>query len=75
MYKASEWENLHGSSGGGTAVKSAAGTGATLTLLDWYDLDYELILVLERPVPCVDLIDYMDSRGSTLQEHEAKVSS
>ncbi len=53
----------------------AAGTSAAVTLLDWYDLDYELILVLERPVPCVDLIDYMNSRRSALQEHEAKVSS
>lgn len=54
---------------------SAAGTSATVTLLDWYDLNYELILILERPVPCLDLIDYMNSRESALQEHEAKVSS
>ncbi|KAM6989134.1 serine/threonine-protein kinase pim-1-like [Tautogolabrus adspersus] len=51
----------------------ASGTSATVALLDWYDLDDELILVLERPVPCCDLIDYMNSRRSGLQEHEAKV--
>ncbi|KAL7397762.1 hypothetical protein ABVT39_027549 [Epinephelus coioides] len=45
---------------------------AVVTLLDWYDLDNELILVLERPVPCSDLINYMNSRESVLQEHEAK---
>lgn len=56
--------------------KSAAGgTSAVVNLLDWYDLDYELILVLERPVPCMDLIDYMNSKESFLQEQEAKVSS
>nr|XP_020510256.2 serine/threonine-protein kinase pim-1-like [Labrus bergylta] len=52
---------------------AASGTRAAVALLDWYDLDDELILVLERPVPCCDLIDYMNSRGSGLQEHEAKV--
>ncbi|XP_044079480.1 serine/threonine-protein kinase pim-2-like isoform X4 [Siniperca chuatsi] len=51
---------------------AAAGSSAAITLLDWYDLDYELILILERPVPCLDLIEYMNYRGSTLQEHEAK---
>ncbi|XP_049444589.1 serine/threonine-protein kinase pim-2-like [Epinephelus fuscoguttatus] len=45
---------------------------AVVTLLDWYNLDHELILVLERPVPCSDLINYMNSRESALQEHEAK---
>lgn len=51
-----------------------AGTSVAVTLLDWFDLDDELILILERPVPCLDLIDYMNSRGPTLQEQEAKVS-
>uniref|UniRef100_UPI0037E7197B serine/threonine-protein kinase pim-2-like n=1 Tax=Semicossyphus pulcher TaxID=241346 RepID=UPI0037E7197B len=50
----------------------AAETSAIVTLLDWYDLDRDLILVLERPVPCCDLYDYVESRGSSLQEHEAK---
>ncbi|XP_070765083.1 serine/threonine-protein kinase pim-1-like [Enoplosus armatus] len=52
---------------------AAAGTSAAVTLLDWYDLDNELILVQERPVPCMDLVDYMNSRASFLQEHEAKI--
>uniref|UniRef100_A0A7N6ACJ1 non-specific serine/threonine protein kinase n=2 Tax=Anabas testudineus TaxID=64144 RepID=A0A7N6ACJ1_ANATE len=48
-------------------------TSAAVTLLDWYDLDSELILVLERPVPCLDLIDYMNTRGKYLDEYEAKI--
>ncbi|XP_018540941.1 serine/threonine-protein kinase pim-2 [Lates calcarifer] len=53
--------------------RAAAETCAAVTLLDWYDVDYELILVLERPVPCMDLIDYISSKGFSLQEHEAKI--
>uniref|UniRef100_A0A8C4D833 non-specific serine/threonine protein kinase n=1 Tax=Dicentrarchus labrax TaxID=13489 RepID=A0A8C4D833_DICLA len=52
---------------------AAAETSAAVTLLDWYDLDDELILVLERPDPCMDLVDYMNSRGSALPEQEAKI--
>ena len=56
-------------------LKPEAGeTSAVVALLDWYDLDYELVLVLERPVPCMDLIDYLRSRRSALPEAEAKVS-
>ncbi|XP_056267353.1 serine/threonine-protein kinase pim-2-like [Pseudoliparis swirei] len=51
---------------------AAEGTSTAVALLDWYDLDLELILVLERPVPCMDLIDYINSRGYHLPEHEAK---
>lgn len=54
---------------------AAARTSASLTLLVWYDLFDELILVLERPVPCTDLIDYLRSVESVLQGHVAKVSS
>lgn len=57
-------------------VKPANGqTSATVTLLDWYDLKDELILVLERPLSCLDLTDYLNSRESILEESEAKVSS
>ncbi|GLD46413.1 serine/threonine-protein kinase PSK1-like protein [Lates japonicus] len=48
-------------------------SSAIISLLDWYDLDQELILVLERPVPCVDLSQYVRENGGSLQEHEAKV--
>lgn len=54
---------------------AAAETSSVAALLDWYDLGREVILVLERPVPCIDLIDFIESRGSAMTEHEAKVCS
>uniref|UniRef100_A0A3Q3VVA8 Serine/threonine-protein kinase n=1 Tax=Mola mola TaxID=94237 RepID=A0A3Q3VVA8_MOLML len=48
------------------------GTSAAVTLLDWYDLCNEVILILERPVPCLDLIDYINSKA-VMQEQEVKV--
>ncbi|XP_067451475.1 serine/threonine-protein kinase pim-1-like [Thunnus thynnus] len=47
-------------------------TESAVSLLDWYDLDKELILVLERPVPSVDLFDYNEANGC-LKEEEAKI--
>lgn len=49
-------------------------TSAPIALLDWYDRDQEMILVLERPIPCEDLFDYTATKGCSLQEEEAKVS-
>ncbi|XP_059205318.1 serine/threonine-protein kinase pim-1-like [Centropristis striata] len=54
------------------ATNGPVGTSATVSLLDWYDLDHELILVMERPVPCMDLQDYVARKGGRLQEEEAK---
>ena len=55
-------------------TSGSAGTSAPVSLLDWYDLDQELILVMERPVPCKDLFDYIRDKGGSLQEEETKVS-
>lgn len=52
---------------------TAKGPSGVVSLLDWFDLPEELILVLERPVPCLDLIDYLHSCTSSVQEHKAKV--
>lgn len=52
----------------------SAGHSAPVSMLDWYDLDQELILVLERPVPAVDLYDYIEANRGPLQEEKAKVS-
>ncbi|XP_070839577.1 serine/threonine-protein kinase pim-2-like [Chaetodon trifascialis] len=52
---------------------AAGGTSAAVALLDWFDLDDELILILERPAPCMDLLDYTESRGSILRECEVKI--
>lgn len=51
----------------------AKGPSGVVSLLDWYDLPEELILVLERPVPCLDLIDYLRSCTRSVQEQKAKV--
>ncbi|XP_056300852.1 serine/threonine-protein kinase pim-2-like isoform X2 [Pseudoliparis swirei] len=54
-------------------LQPAAGeTSAVEALLDWYDLDLELILVLERPVLCMDLLDDRNSLGHHLPEDQAK---
>lgn len=46
---------------------------AAVSLLDWYTLDQELILVMERPVSAKDLYWYLRSRRGFLDETEAKV--
>nr|XP_046253942.1 serine/threonine-protein kinase pim-1-like isoform X2 [Scatophagus argus] len=46
---------------------------APVSLLDWYDLDQELILVLERPMPCMDLHNYVTISKGHLQEDKAKI--
>ncbi|KAE8293882.1 Serine/threonine-protein kinase pim-3 [Larimichthys crocea] len=48
-------------------------TSAPVSLLDWYDLGEELILVMERPVPSMDLFDYIHGKGGSLDEEEAKI--
>ncbi|KAM3590171.1 uncharacterized protein V6R79_005263 [Siganus canaliculatus] len=45
---------------------------AVVKLLDWFVLKTELILVLERPEPCVDLSDLVETEG-LIEECDAKV--
>lgn len=52
--------------------QNLVGQSAAVTLLDWYDLDQEILLVMERPVPSMDLLDYVNSFDS-LTEDQAKV--
>lgn len=47
------------------------GKSAAITLLDWCDLDEQIVLVMERPVNCRSLINYMDQ--CPLQEALLKV--
>ncbi|XP_030612684.1 serine/threonine-protein kinase pim-1-like [Archocentrus centrarchus] len=51
----------------------SGGTSAVVSLLDWFDLRKELILVMERPVPAVDLKQYIKENGGILAEETAKV--
>ncbi|XP_068427259.1 serine/threonine-protein kinase pim-1-like [Clinocottus analis] len=46
---------------------------APVQLLDWYDLGRKVILVMERPMPAVDLGQYIKNKGGCLKEWEAKV--
>uniref|UniRef100_A0A671TN95 non-specific serine/threonine protein kinase n=1 Tax=Sparus aurata TaxID=8175 RepID=A0A671TN95_SPAAU len=41
-------------------AKGSEGKSAAIAPLDFYDLDRELILVLERPDPCQDLLEYIN---------------
>ncbi|XP_032430676.1 serine/threonine protein kinase KIN1-like [Xiphophorus hellerii] len=52
---------------------SSSGQLATVSLLDWYELEEELLIVMERPTPSQDLNDYLDENGGCLHEEEAKV--
>ncbi|KAG8008536.1 Serine/threonine-protein kinase pim-2 [Nibea albiflora] len=52
---------------------TGVGTSAPVSLLDWYDLGHELILVLERPVPSTDLFQYIRDNGGSIEEDEAKI--
>uniref|UniRef100_A0A3P9C2Q5 Serine/threonine-protein kinase n=1 Tax=Maylandia zebra TaxID=106582 RepID=A0A3P9C2Q5_9CICH len=48
-------------------------TSAPVSLLEWFDFGRELILVMERPVPAVDLDKYIEENGGFLPEDKAKV--
>ncbi|XP_037607549.1 serine/threonine-protein kinase pim-2-like isoform X1 [Sebastes umbrosus] len=54
-------------------TSGTAASSSPISLLDWYNLKRELILVLERPVPCVDLDTYILSKRGSLEEEEAKI--
>ncbi|KAM8889105.1 serine/threonine-protein kinase pim-2-like [Synchiropus picturatus] len=49
------------------------GRSITISLLDYYELQEELVLVLERPVPVSNLRDYAEAKGGFLQDEEAKI--
>lgn len=53
-------------------LPGSVGKSAAVSLLDWYILDQELLLVMERPAFSMDLLQYVRSQGS-LDEQEAKV--
>ncbi|XP_060941178.1 serine/threonine-protein kinase pim-1-like [Limanda limanda] len=56
-----------------TAEKNGfVGTSAPVSLLDWYDLGLELVVVMERPVPAIDLSTYIKHKKGSLQDEKAK---
>ncbi|KAG7331301.1 hypothetical protein KOW79_005270 [Hemibagrus wyckioides] len=44
-----------------------------LQLVDWFEMDNSLLLVLERPIPCMDVYELLLSEGGTLSEVLAKM--
>ncbi|KAL6120011.1 uncharacterized protein ACO6RY_04461 [Pungitius sinensis] len=54
------------------AAKSE-GKSPYLTLLDWYQLEEELVMVIERPIPATDLFDHIKGKGGFVEEKEAKI--
>ncbi|XP_030574926.1 serine/threonine-protein kinase pim-2-like [Archocentrus centrarchus] len=54
------------------AGAASVGTCAAVSILDWYELEQEVLLVIERPVPCVDLLNYLVYNGGYLKEDVAK---
>uniref|UniRef100_UPI0037E80743 serine/threonine-protein kinase pim-1-like n=1 Tax=Semicossyphus pulcher TaxID=241346 RepID=UPI0037E80743 len=48
------------------------GTSAAVSLLDWYSMEDELIIVMERPDPAVTLSAYLKGQGGALKEDVAK---
>nr|XP_054591003.1 serine/threonine-protein kinase pim-1-like [Nothobranchius furzeri] len=55
-----------------TESADSVGKSAPISLLDWYDFNQEQILVLERPVPAVDLSQFIENNKEPLQENQAK---
>ncbi|XP_061555805.1 uncharacterized protein LOC133414459 [Phycodurus eques] len=56
-----------------SSLKNADGSSAVVLLLDTYDLEKELVLVMERPVPSVDLFTFRTKyKLGPLEEYEAK---
>ncbi|XP_059208120.1 serine/threonine-protein kinase pim-2-like [Centropristis striata] len=55
------------------STRGSVESPASISLLDWYDLGKELILVLERPLPSKDLLEYIDAKGGCLKDAEAKI--
>nr|XP_019955175.1 PREDICTED: serine/threonine-protein kinase pim-2-like [Paralichthys olivaceus] len=49
------------------------GKYAAVSLLDWYHLGKKVVMVMERPSPCVTLIKYCALRIDPLKEMKAKV--
>uniref|UniRef100_A0A3P9M2V8 non-specific serine/threonine protein kinase n=1 Tax=Oryzias latipes TaxID=8090 RepID=A0A3P9M2V8_ORYLA len=51
----------------------SADKASPVVLLDWYDLNEEIVLVMERPIPATDMKEYLKSRGGIAEEDEVKI--
>ncbi|KAM6895694.1 serine/threonine-protein kinase pim-2-like [Xenentodon cancila] len=50
---------------------ASVGKSAAVSLFDWYDVEHEVLLVMERPDPSVDLFTYILNNDGPLQEDTA----
>ncbi|XP_038148801.1 serine/threonine-protein kinase pim-2-like [Cyprinodon tularosa] len=51
----------------------SAGEFAAVTLLEWFYVDQDLVIVMERPPASMDLVDYLSYRGGRLEEDVARI--
>ncbi|KAF3703760.1 Serine/threonine-protein kinase pim-2 [Channa argus] len=54
------------------AGPESVGRTGVVSILDWYDLEQEVLVIMERPVPSVDLLNYLDINDGPLKEDMAK---
>ncbi|KAM3623999.1 uncharacterized protein V6R79_017888 [Siganus canaliculatus] len=46
---------------------------AVVKLLDCFEFNSQLVLVLERPEPCMDLSEFTECQGGIIEERDAKI--
>ncbi|CAB1417101.1 unnamed protein product [Pleuronectes platessa] len=49
------------------------GRSAAVSILDWYDLKHEVLLVMERPVASTDLLHLLNNNCGPLDENHAQI--
>ncbi|XP_037642265.1 serine/threonine-protein kinase pim-1-like isoform X1 [Sebastes umbrosus] len=54
-------------------LPGSKGGSAIVCLLDWYRLDHEIVLVMERPYLSTNLLKYRLANGGSLDERDAKL--
>ncbi|XP_030588646.1 serine/threonine-protein kinase pim-2-like isoform X1 [Archocentrus centrarchus] len=50
----------------------SVGTSPAISMLDYFELEEEVLLIMERPVPCESLYSYLENNGGPLDVHVAK---
>ncbi|KAK2859670.1 hypothetical protein Q5P01_004290 [Channa striata] len=55
------------------AGQESVGKTAVVSLLDWYDLEEKILVVMERPMPAVDLLTFLETNNGPLKEDTCKI--
>ncbi|KPP75966.1 hypothetical protein Z043_104738 [Scleropages formosus] len=53
-------------------VNSSPASPYIVQLIDWFDHPTEYVMVLERPHPCLNLVEFCESQGGKLTENKAR---